>query len=163
MMPPNAPPANMLSNTPPVLGQPANVPQGNAASPSSANPPLALDGYCPVSLVEKHKWVPGDKRYGANHLGRVYLFAGPEEQSKFFANANFDRYAPVASGVDVVMAAEEHKMVPGKREHGVFFKDRIFLFANEASVQKFYTNPFFYMGQALGAPLQASANGQQPR
>lgn len=166
VLPPNTPPANTLANNtnnPPAVGQPANVPPRKALQLPPGSPPLALDGYCPVTLVEKKKWVLGDTRYGANHLDRTYLFAGPEEQRKFLANSNFDRYAPVAKGIDVVLAAEEHKVVPGKREHGVFFKDHIFLFASEASVQKFYANPFYYMGQALGTPMQAAANGQQSR
>ncbi len=156
--------ATLMQNPPatPRIAPPI-APPANAALSPSVNPPLALDGFCPVSLIEKHKWVPGDKRWGAYHLGRTYLFAGPEEQSKFLANSNYDRYAPVASGADVVIAAEEHKLVPGMREHGVFFKDRIFLFANEASLQKFSANPFYYMGQALGTPQQAAAPGRQPR
>lgn len=157
MMPPGAPSA------PPVNPPPMNPPPiSTAANRPPVNPPLALDGYCPVSLTEKHKWVPGDKRWGAYHQGRTYLFAGPEEQVKFLASANYDRYAPVASGLDIVIAAEEHRDAAGKREHGVFFKDHVILFASEASVQKFYANPNYYLRLALGAPM-AAAPGQQPR
>jgi YHS domain-containing protein len=152
MPPPGAP--QMPPMNPPPISATANKPL--------VNPPLALDGYCPVSLAEKHKWVPGDKRWGAYHQGRTYLFAGPEEQAKFLANANYDRYAPVASGLDIVVAAEEHRDVAGKREHGVFYKDRVVLFASEASVQKFYSNPNYYIRLAMGAPM-AAAPGQQPR
>jgi hypothetical protein len=94
-----------------------------AASKPHVNPPLALDGYCPVSLVEKHKWVPGDKTL-ARTIRTHRSFAGPEEQAKFLANLNYDCYAPVASGLDIVVAAEEHRDVPGKREHGVVQRPR---------------------------------------
>jgi thiol-disulfide isomerase/thioredoxin/YHS domain-containing protein len=152
MTPPGAPPAN---------NQPANVEPANTAQPPSAGLPIALDGYCPVNLVEKQQWVLGDKRWGANHQGRTYLFTGPEEQRRFLAN--YDRFAPVASGLDIVLAAEERKTVPGMREHGVIFKDRIYLFASEATLQKFSANPIYYLDQIQAAPRQAVAAGQQPR
>ena len=70
---------------------------------------------------------------------------------------------PVCSGDDIVMAADEHKAVPGLREHGVFFANHIFLFATEATLQKFSANPNYYAGQAAGALQQAASPGQQPR
>jgi thiol-disulfide isomerase/thioredoxin len=158
-------PPNSAGILPPdVPGTPPMNPPLNStvANKPPVNPPLALDGYCSVSLAEKRKWVPGDKRWGAYHQGRTYLFAGPEEQARFLANSNYDRYAPVASGLDIVVAADEHRDVAGKREHGVFFKDHVILFASEASVQKFYANPNYYLRTALGTPM-AAAPGQQPR
>jgi thiol-disulfide isomerase/thioredoxin len=159
----NAPAAAGMSppNAPPSQSQPPLVPSGNEASMPPINPPVALDGYCPVSLVEKQQWIPGDKRWGANHQGRTYLFTGPEEQSRFLAN--YDRYAPAASGLDIVLAAEERKNVPGLRQHGVFFRDRIFLFASEATLQKFSANPLYYMELTQSAPRQTASAGQQPR
>jgi thiol-disulfide isomerase/thioredoxin len=163
---PNAPQGNVPPNLPPNIpapngSSPVIPPTNNVASLSSGSPPMGLDGYCPVSLVEKGQWIRGDKRWGAYHQGRTYLFAGPEEQSRFLKN--FNRYAPVASGVDIVLVNDEHRTVPGMREHGVFFADRIFLFAGEASLQKFSANPNFYVSQVLMAPRQAYTGGQQPR
>jgi protein disulfide-isomerase len=138
-----------------------NAPPNNGVQPPSGIPPLALDGCCPVTLVEKQQWVRGDKRWGALHQGRTYLFTGPEEQRRFLAN--FDRYAPVISGNDIVLAAEEQKAVPGFREHGVFYANHIFLFSSEATLQKFSSNPDYFANQALGALRQAATAGQQPR
>lgn len=138
-----------------------NVLPNNGVQPPSGNPPLALDGCCPVMLVEKQQWVRGDKRWGALHQGRTYLFTGPEEQRRFLAN--FDRYAPVISGNDIVLAAEEQKAVPGFREHGVFYANHIFLFSSEATLQKFSSNPDYFANQALGTLRQAASAGQQPR
>ena len=111
-----------------------------------------------MSLSERQQWIRGDSRWGAIHRGRTYLFAGPEEQRRFFADP--DRYAPVASGNDVVMASEQGQAVPGTREHGVFFGNRVFLFSNEASLERFARNPGAYANQPLEA-LRAGAN--QPR
>jgi len=129
-------------NQPPAIAQPSQ-------SPSTIHPPLALDGYCPVVLSEKQQWMPGDRRWGAIHRGRTYLFSGPEQQRQFFADP--DRYAPVVSGNDVVLAVEQGQSVPGMRQHGVFFGNRVYLFAGEESLNKFARNPNLYANQALGA------------
>jgi YHS domain-containing protein len=113
------------------------------------DPNFGLDGFCPVSLCERQQWVPGDRRWGLSHRGRTYLFAGPEEMKRF--NADPDRYAPVISGNDVVMAAEQGQFVRGLREHGVFFGRRVYLFSSEESLEKFAKNPKNYANQALEA------------
>jgi YHS domain-containing protein/thioredoxin-related protein len=132
----------------------------SAASPSSNNP-LGLDGYCPVSLVEKSHWVMGDRRWGAVHRGRTYLFSGPEEQRRFFTDP--DRYAPAVSGNDIVLATEQGQAAPGMREHGVFYGNRIYLFASEATLEKFGRNPGQYANQAMGAIQPGAYAGQQMR
>lgn len=142
-----------------VSQPPLSAPQNNVAPPAvSGIPALCLDGYCPVSLAEKQQWLPGDRRWGASHRGRTYLFVGPEEQRRFFADP--DRYAPVASGNDVVLATEQGQAVSGLREHGVFFGNRVYLFSNEASLEKFSRNPNAYADQALQA-LRAGAFQQR--
>ena len=116
---------------------------------------MGLDGYCPVSLSEKQQWVVGDRRWGAIHRGRTYLFTGPEEQRRFFTDP--DRYAPAVSGNDVVLATEQGQAVPGMREHGVFFGNRVYLFSSEATLEKFARNPNLYANQAMGADPHAAA------
>ncbi len=130
-------------------------PQSNVAPPAVAgNPPPGLDGCCPVTLVEKDRWVAGDRRWGMYHRGRLYFFAGPEEQRRFFADP--DRYAPVLSGNDIVLAAEG-QVVPGRREYGVFCMKKVYLFSSEATRAKFEANPALYVNQALQA-LRAGAS-----
>ena len=139
--PPTAP-----SNQPPgpPQGDPpqAGPPQGNPPPALAGTPPWGLECFCPVSLCEKQKWVRGDRRWGAIHRGRTYLFVGPEEQRRFLANP--DRYAPVVSGNDVVLAVEQGQIVPGMRQHGVFYQGRVYLFSSEATLQKFSLNPGAY-------------------
>jgi thiol-disulfide isomerase/thioredoxin/YHS domain-containing protein len=150
------------SQSPP---QPTNLSQTSPAGSSPAqlpaiNPPLGLDGFCPVTLAERQQWVPADRRWGAIHRGRTYLFSGPEEQRRFFSDP--DRYAPAVSGNDVVLATEQGQAVPGLREHGVFFGNRVYLFAGEATLEKFARNPNLYANQAPGA-VRAGAYAGQPR
>ncbi|MHB0955554.1 MAG: DUF255 domain-containing protein [Pirellulaceae bacterium] len=130
---------------PPIVGPPnTRAQQPPASSAGNQDPPLALEGYCPVTLVEREKWVKGDPKYGAYHRGRTYLFAGPQEQARFLDPAGHDKYAPALSGYDAVKYAEQGALVDGKRVHGVFYRGQVFLFADEAALQQFWTAPERY-------------------
>ncbi|HWB11410.1 MAG TPA: thioredoxin family protein [Pirellulales bacterium] len=125
--------------------QPAARPQPKTITPAAkpaGNPPIALDGYCAVTLVERRVWHTGDKRWGAIHRGRTYLFASEPAQKAFLADP--DRYSPVLSGNDPVMRLDHNQDVPGKREHGAFYNDRIYLFANEQTFLLFDRDPTRY-------------------
>jgi hypothetical protein len=125
------------ADVPGVVAQPpiGTSPSVVVPQPPAGVPTLGLDGYCPVTLLEKQKWVQGDRRWGVNHRGRIYLFAGPDEQRRFWSDP--DRYSPVASGNDVVLAVEQGRPVPGSRKYGAFFENRVYLFSSEASLAKF--------------------------
>ncbi len=143
-----APPATPQQAPP----SPAAASQGTGviAAPSAAvNPPLALEGFCPVELCERQRWTPGDPRYGLVHRGRTYLFAGAEQRDRF--NADPDRYAPILSGTDIVLAIEQGRQLDGLRRHGVFYNGRVYLFSSEESLQRFAQRPDFYADQALQA------------
>lgn len=150
------PPTAAPPLSPPVQPQPAPPPAVDSPSP------LALDGYCPVTLVEREKWVKGDPKWGARHRGRTYLFAGPEEQKRFFDNQAFDRYAPALSGYDAVRYVEQGVTLDGKRAHGVFYRGQVFLFADEAALQQFWTDPERYAA-VVRAEQQQSAMRQNLR
>jgi YHS domain-containing protein/thiol-disulfide isomerase/thioredoxin len=119
------------------------------AVPPIAPLPVGLEGYCPVQLVDKGLWTLGDKRWGAMHRGQTFLFAGQEEQQRFLATP--DHYAPVNFGNDVVMALEQGRSVAGVREHGVTFAGRVYLFAEEGSLERFSKNPRYYADRATEA------------
>ncbi len=138
---PAAPPASMASAAP---------------STPAGNPPLGLEGYCPVELVEHKRWVKGDPRWGAIHNGRTYLFAGPEQQQRFLPNG--DAYSPVMSGNDPVAAIDHNQEVQGKRKFGVFYNRRIYLFADPASKDLFSRSPERYSIESLQA--RRAAPGQ---
>ena len=125
-----------------VAGAPTvQLPQGT--------PPLALDGYCAAALTEQRRWVPGDRRWGAIHRGRTYLFSGPEEQKRFLANP--DAYSPVISGNDPVLGSIPGRKLPATREHGVFYNNRIYLFSCEQTLDAFNKNPNRYSAEILQA------------
>jgi protein disulfide-isomerase len=130
-----------------------------AVSNQPTNPAPALDGYCPVTLVEQEKWVKGDVKWGAHHRGRTYLFAGPEQQKRFMAS--FDKYAPALSGFDAVKYVEQGVLVDGKRAHGVFYKNQIFLFADETALRQFWTAPERYASNVRAEQARTAPRGQQ--
>jgi hypothetical protein len=86
------------------------------------------------------------------------LFTTPSEQSQFLSEP--DRYSPVLSGYDTVHFADAGQLVEGSREHGVFYRDRIYLFADETSLQRFGTRPDYYIAAAEQANRQASLPNQ---
>lgn len=127
---------------------PAGVPPtGPSEMAAPGNPPLGLEGYCPVELAEKRRWVLGTHPWGVIHQGRTYMCAGPDEQKRFLEAP--ERYAPVIAGNDVVMSLERGQSVPGRREHGVFYRGRVYLFAEEGSLQAFSRDPRRYADQVL--------------
>jgi len=127
--------------------QPKNPTQPPAAKPAESQ--FVLDGFCPVTLVEAHRWAPGDKTWGAIHLGKTYLFVSQAEQQKFLADP--DRYAPVMSGVDPVLALENRQQVPGMRKHGVKYRGQVYLFSSEETLRRFEQNPGSYANGVMQA------------
>jgi YHS domain-containing protein/thiol-disulfide isomerase/thioredoxin len=120
---------------------------------ASQAPPIALDGFCAVTLVQSLKWQKGEREFGAVHRGRTYLFVSAAEQRKFLMNP--DGYAPVLSGYDAVRYAEHGVLVEGKRAYGLITDDqRVFLFADEASLNKFRQSPTGYRTAAYQAMLR---------
>ncbi len=115
----------------------------------AGSPPLALDGFCPVTLQEQHHWQVGDPKWGAIHRGMLYLFVSQAEQQKFLANP--DHFSPVLRGHDPVLALDQNKAVPGRREYGVFCDGRIYLFSSEATRDHFERNSKRYSADILQA------------
>lgn len=147
----------------PQSPSPADVAAPPAANPNPAagQPQFALDGYCPVALVEQRAWVLGDRKWGAVHDERVYLFSSPEAQHKFLANPEV--FAPLWAGYDFVRYAESGQLVPGRREFGLYIDEPgpIALFADEAALVRFHANSGYYLNLVRQAKQQRA--GQTTR
>ena len=139
------------------------VPQA-AAPPQRPQPPtteiqsvreFGMEGYCPVTLSDEDRWVKGDKRWGARHRGRLYLFQSAAAQQKFLAAP--DRYSPALAGFDPVVFAEHGRYAEGLRNHGVRYQGEIYMFVSEESLSEFAKAPTRYahiVRQAIGANRQ---------
>ncbi|MFM8436735.1 MAG: thioredoxin family protein [Planctomycetia bacterium] len=125
---------------------PATTATASAAPAAGPDPygsmPLGLEGFCPVSLVDKGTWVEGRAQWGARHRGRTYLFAGPAQQQAFLADP--DRYAPALSGDDPVLACDSGRQVAGQRRYGVTYQARTYLFSSPETRAAFAANPQHY-------------------
>jgi len=126
---------------------------------ASADPlqsmPVGLEGYCPVTLVDKGTWVEGRAQWGVRHRGRTYLFLGADQQKAFLADP--DRYAPALSGDDPVAAFESGKSIAGQRRFGVTYQSRMYLFSSPESRSAFTANPQRFTSQVLLAEQPATA------
>ncbi|MCH7727103.1 MAG: thioredoxin family protein [Planctomycetes bacterium] len=122
------------------------------------NPPMGLDGFCPVTLLEKRAWKKGNVRWGIRHRGRTYLFAGQQELQRFWADP--DRYSPALSGYDPVLLLEKSQWISGNRQFGVFYQNpdtqrtHIYLFADAATRKQFETSPEAYARGVHQAMMQ---------
>ncbi|NOZ40705.1 MAG: DUF255 domain-containing protein [Planctomycetes bacterium] len=149
-----APPAATTAPTVKQVAAAAWPPQLPAGTP-----PLAFDGFCPVSLQQAQKWVRGNKTYGAIHRGRTYLFVGEAERQKFLAAP--DAYSPVFSGNDPVMMLDENVQVAGSRKFGCSYQGAFYLFSSKETMDRFAKQPVQYSAgvrQAMNH-MDASASG----
>lgn len=139
-----ATPAPQPSATPPAAEQPAAA---TVAATPGESMPLGLEGYCPVSLVDKGTWVEGRAQWGARHRGRTYLFAGAEQQRAFLTDP--DRYAPALSGDDPVLACDSGRQVAGQRRYGVTYQARTYLFSSPETRAAFAADPQRYTTRVM--------------
>jgi len=115
-----------------------------------------MEGFCAVTLSEQERWVKGDPRWGAVHRGRTYLFLSQPHQQRFLADP--DRYSPILSGYDPVRYVDRGELVPGQRRHGMWFRGKIYLFADEESLNRFSAAPDVYAQRAHEIMLSAGRN-----
>lgn len=126
-----------------AASEPTDIPSTGVPGDDLSSPaPVGLEGYCPVTLVEKGAWAEGRAKWGVRHRGRTYLCAGPEEQRSFRANP--DRYAPGLSGDDPVLAFDGGKRSPGQRQYGVSYRSKIYLFSSPDTQAAFRADPQKY-------------------
>ncbi|MFM9197454.1 MAG: thioredoxin family protein [Planctomycetia bacterium] len=133
-------------------GEAAKAVASNAAAAEPdpyGSMPVGLEGYCPVTLAERGAWVEGRAQWGVRHRGRTYLFASAEQQRAFLADP--DRYTPMLSGDDPVLAVDAGKSTPGQRRYGVTYQSRTYLFSSPETRDAFAANPQRYTSGALVA------------
>jgi len=154
MQPPTA------AAAPPVAPAVANIDQPKMI-PSAIAPAVVLDGCCAVSMVETRRLKKADPAFGAVHRGRTYLFVSAAEQAKFLADP--DRYAVILSGYDPVRFSKTGELVEGKRQYGMMYQQKIYLMADEESLNQFSASPQFFSTSAHQAMLKSETSATQFR
>ncbi|MEM0926184.1 MAG: thioredoxin family protein [Planctomycetota bacterium] len=121
----------------------------------ATKPELALQGYCPVTVIQEMKWLEGKAEFGVIHLGKLYLFVDEAAMQQFLADPI--PYTPVLNGIDIVRFFEERKIVPGKREWGSIdpIHNRMFFFADEEAMKHFEDKFQNYVDAAVQVMDQA--------
>ena len=118
-----------------------------APSKMTVEVPLALEGFCPVTLCAEERWVAGNPMYCTMYQGHIFRFASGETLAAFARNpAN---YIPVAMGEDIVLMVDRNKRVNGNRKFGAWFQGRVFLFASQETLNTFAERPDYYTEIAL--------------
>ena len=138
-----------------VQGYATMTTDSGQAAPTTKSPRLGLEGYSPVALTEQTKWLKGDPRWGVVHRGNTYLFLDELEQQRFLKEP--DRFAPKLSGFDPVEYVEKSQLLPGRRQHGVFYQHGVYLFTSEHSLQLFWNSPDRYV-LAVEQAIQRTAH-----
>ena len=124
-------------------GSSRKTPEPSAGSTERTQPaPLALDGYCPVSLKMMNKWVKGDSSIQSAFDGHTYYFANQQGKQMFVADPV--KYVPVLGGDCVISLVKMHKRVPGNIRHTAIHDGRLFLLANEQAKKMFTADPKAY-------------------
>lgn len=103
---------------------------------------LALEGFCPVELVESDNWVRGDGRICHVEQGIVFVFSSIEAKNKFVQNPA--KYKPARFGCDVVQWEKNKTTTLGVREFGIRFREKTYLFSSRENLELFFNNPLRY-------------------
>jgi YHS domain-containing protein len=135
-------------------------PEPPAAEIAPDEYPLAMKGYCPVTLAAERKWKRGDARFGALHRRRTFLFGSEAEQQKFLLDP--DRYTPVLTGYDIVKFVKSGKFVDGSPAHSLTFRKQVYLFLDEGSLEAFMQNPGKFADDAHQAIERKEGRGPIP-
>ena len=104
--------------------------------------PLALEGFCPVTLGSREEWRQGGREYMVAYRNQVFYMAGPEERRQFLANPH--RFAPMFGGVDPVLVVDEQRWTPGTIQFSATYKGRIYMLSSETNLKRFHENPRRY-------------------
>lgn len=126
---------------------------GHKAPDKNDRPRNGLEGYCPVTLVNEQRWVLGSYDHRVEFEDCTYFFTDADRKQKFQRSP--DKYVPAVAGFDPVIWLEEGKRVAGRRRHGIFYKHRIVLFANEKTLSRFSADATRFWKQIEAKPTQA--------
>jgi YHS domain-containing protein len=103
---------------------------------------LAIEGVCPVRLVEGKGRVAGDPRLAVFHDGHSYRFADNAAREAFLKDP--ERFLPSDGGRCVVTHKDEQKETPGNPRYGATYNGRLYLFTSLDARAKFAAEPEVY-------------------
>ncbi|MDC0935757.1 hypothetical protein OAS39_05685 [Pirellulales bacterium] len=122
--------------------------------------PVAMSGYCPVTLRNEGRWARGRDEFTSAMDGIQFRFAGADQQTEFLDRP--ERFFSSSGGYCPVTLQRTGRRVEGRAEFVVEYDTRLYLFATEADKQEFISNPKAYGDVAVAAdrgPINRSGAG----
>ena len=97
-----------------------------------------LKGFCPVALRDDRDLKNALPEHHSTFKGRTYYFSTADAKDLF--DENPQHYAPISGGQDVVLLNEKVTK-EGSLDHAVWFKDRLYLFTSQKTLEQFVATP----------------------
>lgn len=97
-----------------------------------------LKGFCPVALRDDRDLKNALPEHHSTFKGRTYYFGTADAKDLF--DENPQHYAPISGGQDVVLLNEKVTK-EGSLDHAVWFKDRLYLFTSQKTLEQFVATP----------------------
>lgn len=136
-------PQNLMQSIPAPVERP--VREGDKCD-CDIQAPLALNGYCPVSMISRAELVPGARNVCLVYQGQKYHFASASDRSLFLQSP--DRYLPAESGHCVVSLVEDHQWREGRYDLPAIFGEHVYFFSDQTLRDKFLKDPERYVDQS---------------
>lgn len=97
-----------------------------------------LKGFCPVTLRDDRDLKNALPEHHSTFKGRTYYFSTDEAKTTFEERP--EHYAPISGGQDVVLLKEKVTK-EGSLDHAVWFKDRLYFFTSQKTLEQFVATP----------------------
>ena len=97
-----------------------------------------LKGFCPVTLRDDRDLKNALPEHHSTFKGRTYYFSTAEAKTAFEERP--EHYAPISGGQDAVLLKEKVTK-EGSLDHAVWFKDRLYLFTSQKTLEQFVATP----------------------
>ncbi len=97
-----------------------------------------LKGFCPVTLRDERDLKNALPEHHSTFKGRTYYFSSADAKATF--DEHPQQYAPTSGGQDVVLLKEKVTK-EGSLDHAVWFKDRLYLFTSQKTLEQFVATP----------------------
>ena len=101
--------------------------------------PVAFDGLCLTSVVEKRTLVTGSDAFAGKYRGQILHFGDETRRTQFFQSP--DKYWPMLDGICAVTLLKTGEQVTGHFRHAAVYRDRIWLFENREHLKEFIDSP----------------------
>jgi len=97
-----------------------------------------LKGFCAVTLRDQRELADALPEFTSSFETKTYRFASADAKSKF--DKSPEKYAPAASGIDVVLQAQGDEL-EGSLDHAAWYKDRLYFFTSAETRITFISSP----------------------